>query len=179
MKLRYLHSSLVVAILLAAAPTVRSSDAPAVTPEQKVLDRFVGSWRCSFVRRAEGNPEEYKGTIDITCSRVLGGQFVQVKTELSDNTSGLAMFTYDPQKKCYRSWWFGSNGQAVENTGAWDAESKTLRWSFVGEAGTTVTSTAHFLDENKYEREVTSRDKTGKVFFHMAGTCVRVGESKK
>jgi hypothetical protein len=179
MKLRYLHSSLVVAILLAAAPTVRSSDAPAATPEQKVLDRFLGSWRSSLVRKVEGNPEEYKGTINFTYTRVLGAQFVQEKTELSDNTSGMAMFAYDPQKKCYRKWWFGSIGQTAESTGTWDAESKTLRWSFVGESGVTVTTTHHFLDENKFEWEVTSRDKTGKVFYHMAGTSVRAGEPKK
>lgn len=148
-------------------------------PEQKVLDRFLGSWRSSLVRKVEGNPEEYKGTVDFTDTRVLGGQFVQEKTESSDDTSGLAMYTYDPQKKCYRCWRFGSTGQAAESTGTWDAESKTLRWSFVGEAGVTVTRTHHFLDENKYEWEVTSTDKTGKVIFHVAGTSVRAGEPKK
>jgi hypothetical protein len=179
MKLRYLHSSLVAAILLAAASTVRSSDTPAATPEQKVLDRFLGHWRCSFVRRVEGNPAEYKGTIDFTNSRVLRGQFVQERTELSDNTSGMAMFTYDLQRKCYRSWWFGSTGGTSESTGTWDAASKTLTWSILTEPAITCTVRHHFLGENKFEWELTSKDKTGKVFWHEAGTCVRIGETKK
>lgn len=148
-------------------------------PEQKVLDRFLGSWRSSLVRKIDGNPEEYKGTINFTFTRVLDGKFVQEKTESSDDTSGLAMSTFDPQKKCYRTWWFGSSGATSEATGMWDAESKTLKWSLVGGAGLTATSTHRFLDENKFEWEVTSRDQTGKVYFHMAGTSVRTGEPKK
>jgi len=147
-------------------------------PEQRVLDRFLGKWRASFVSKIEGNPEQ-KGTIDLTYTRVLEGQFIQEKTELSDNTSGLAMFTYDPQRKCYRTWWFGSIGATTEGTGLWDAPSKTLKWSSAGEPGITVTTTHHFLDENKFEWEVTSGDKTGKVFFHMAGTSVRAAVPKQ
>src|SRR3954468_18049159 len=94
--------------LLLTAASVRADD----PPEQKVLDRWVGTWKNAYkVPKAQWTPEERTGTAELTTSRVLGGKFVQEKSEHSDKTSGVLMLTYDEQTKCYHSWWFFSMGQ--------------------------------------------------------------------
>jgi hypothetical protein len=175
-----LRSSLAVTALLAVAPPIRSADPPAATPEQKVLDKWLGSWRSNYkLPKAEWTPEEKIGTAKLTCARVVGGQFVQEKAEHSDNTSSVLMLTYDAQKKCYRGWWFSSTGQTSESTGNWDADTKTMTWSSVGDPMFTTTVRHRFVNDDAVEWDVVVRDGAAKVFFRMAGKSARVEEPKK
>jgi Protein of unknown function (DUF1579) len=180
MRLPYLQMPLVVVAVLAAASATRSADPPAATPEQKVLDKWLGSWRTSYkLPKAEWTPEEKKGTAELTDSRVVGGQFVQEKGEHSDKTSSILMLTYDAEKKCYRSWWFSSTGQTAEATGKWDADTKTMTWSSVGEPAFTTTTHHRFVDDDTVEWDVVIKEGTAKVLFRMEGKSVRVKEPKK
>src|SRR5438552_2523693 len=97
---------LIFASLLAlTAFSVRAAEPPRLSPEQKVLDRFLGTWRVTYtIAKAEWNPEEKKGTADDTYTRILAGSFVQCKGEQSDKASNLVMYTYDADRKCYRAW---------------------------------------------------------------------------
>jgi len=175
-----LRSYLIVAGLFAAAPAARSADPPKATPEQKVLDKWLGNWRTSYkVPKAEWTPEEKTGTAVLTDTRVVGGQFVQEKGEHSDKTSSILMLTHDAQKKCYRSWWFSSTGQTAEGTGKWDADAKTMTWTSVGEPAFTTTTRHRFVDYDTVEWDAVIKDDKGKVLFRMEGKSVRVKELKK
>jgi Protein of unknown function (DUF1579) len=169
-----------VAALLALATSAFSADLPLDSPEQKVLDKWVGRWRTSYkLPKAEWTPEEKTGTAELTTSRVVGGRFVQDRSEHSDKTSTSSIFTYDAAKKCYRGWWFSSTGHTSESTGKWDGDSKTMTWNSVGEAAFTTTVRYHFVDDDHTEWDVTVKDPTGKLLYRLEGTSGRVKERKK
>ena len=162
-----------VAVLFVIASPIQSADPPA-TSEQKVLDKWLGSWRTSYkLPKAVWTPEEKSGTAEMTTSRVLGGQFVQEKSEHSDKTSSMLMLTYDTQKKCYRGWWFNSSGQTAEHTGKWDADAKTMTWTSVGEGAFTTTVKHRFVDDDNTDWDVAVKDDKGKMLFRMEGKSVR------
>ncbi len=65
------------------------------TPEQKVLDMWLGRWRSTYMQpKTEGAAEEKSGTAELSISRVVGGQFVRENSEHSDNTTGSVTSTY-------------------------------------------------------------------------------------
>jgi hypothetical protein len=176
MRLSYPLSATIVALLLAVAPSARADD----PPEQKVLDRWVGNWKTTYkVPKAEWTPEERTGTAELTSSRVLGGKFVQEKSEHSDKTSSVLMLTYDEEKKSYRSWWFSSTGQTAESTGKWDPEAKTMTWTSAGNSEFTSTVRQRYVDDDHAEWDVVVQGGTGKVFFKMEGKSVRTSGAKK
>jgi Flp pilus assembly protein CpaB len=144
------------------------------TPEQKVLDNWLGSWRSTYEQPKVAGAEEKTGTAELTISRVVGGQFILENSEHSDNTTGSVTSTYDTQKKNYRGWWFSSNGQTGESTGKWDADSKTMIWTSVGEPSPVTTVKQHFVDNDNIEWEVVTRDRAGKELFRMEGKSVRI-----
>jgi hypothetical protein len=174
MQLSGLRSSLMVAALVATAPAVRSADPPLDSPEQRVLDKWVGKWRTTYkLPKAEWTPQEKTGTAELTTSRVIGGRFVQEKSEHSDRTSGSLIYTYDAQKKCYRAWWFSSAGHTNESTGEWDTGTKTMIWTSKQD-GITTTTKHRFVDDDSTEWAVEVKDGAGKILFLVDGKSVRV-----
>ena len=170
------------AVLLGTASLALSDDSPLDSPEQKVLDGFVGTWRTTYeLPKAEWTPEEKTGTADLTYARALGGRFVQEQGEHADKSTVLVMYTYDGQRKCYRCWWFSSTGQTTEYTGKWDADAKTLMWTSVpiGGQNFTTIATHRFVNNDTFEWDVTVNDGTGKTLYRVKGTSVRVKEPKK
>lgn len=115
------------------------AEEPAVDAvEQAVLDRLVGTWRTEYnLPKAEWTPEEKSATADLVYSRVLGGKFVQEQGVHSNNTTGMAMYTYDSTRKHYKMWWFSSEGHSSEAMGIWDAEKNTLTWRYSDDQFTT------------------------------------------
>jgi hypothetical protein len=168
--------SLAVFLTLIAIPSgTRSADAPPDGPEQAVLDKCVGKWRNTYkVPKAEWTPQEKSGTADVSAVRAVGGRFVEEKSEHSDGTSTMRVLTYDPQRKCYRGWYFSSAGQTAETTGKWDGDSKTMTWTSVGEAAFTTTVVNRFVDDDHANWDVTVKDGTDTTLFRMEGTSVRV-----
>ncbi|MFT3881567.1 MAG: DUF1579 family protein [Gemmatales bacterium] len=156
------------------SPDRTLSNAPS-TPEQLVLNRWLGNWQTTYKQL---KPEEKSGTAETLTTRVIGGQFVQEATAHSDKMFSRSTITYDAQKQTYRSWWFSSTGQTDESTGTWDADKKTMTWSSttIGDAKTTVKQ--HFKDDDTIEFDVISKDRAGRVVFHMEGKSVRVKPAK-
>jgi len=167
----------------------KRKDAPAGKPversaEQKVLDRFIGTWRSEQkVVQAARMPEKKTSASDLTYNRVLGGKFVQErgKGRDADKTEALAMYAYDTQRKSYRLWWFSSTGQTTEATGRWEAETKTLRWTRVDNVGreSTMTARHRFANDNAIDWNVISKDGKGKVVFRMEGKATRLKKPAK
>lgn len=173
MAMHYLRSVCFVGFLLGAAGMAYPAEAQ--VPEQKVLDRFLGTWRTTYkLLKAEWTPEEKTGAADLTYSHALGGQFIQERGEHADKTTNLVMYTYDAQRKSYRSWWFSSTGQTAESTGKWDADAKTMTWTSVGgEQDFTTTARHRFVNDDTFEWDVVVKDAKGKVLFRMEGKAAR------
>ena len=179
MRFTYLRSLLVVATLVAITTPGLSAEPPIDSPEQKVLDKWVGSWRTTYkYPKAEWTPEEKTGTSEHTTSRVIGGRFIQEKSEHSDKTSGSLIVTYDAQKNSYRSWWFSSAGYTSESSGDWDAVTQTMTWT-AKQDGNTTTTKHRFLDDDNAEWAVLVKSGSGKILFGMEGKSVRAKEPKK
>jgi hypothetical protein len=179
MQIPRLCLSLIVATVLTATPSIRSADPPLDSPEERVLDKWLGSWRTSYkLLKAEWTPDEKTVTAEVTTSRVVGGRFVQEKSEHSDRSSGSLMLTYDAQMKCYRGWWFSSAGHTNEFTGEWDAGTKTMTWTSKQEANTSTTK-HRIVDDDNLEWAVIVKDGTGKLLFHSEGKSVRVKQLKR
>lgn len=104
---------------------------------------------------------------------MLGGAYLQEKSEHSDKTSGMTMWTYDPERKSYRSWWFSSAGHSSESAGVWDGGTKTFTWKATAPTFTT-TARQRFTDDNTYEWDVLVKGDTGNVLYKVEGKSTRV-----
>jgi len=161
-----------------AAPAVQA-DPAAQSPEQKALDNFVGTWRTeTTIFKAEWTPETKTLTGRQTMTRVLGGHFVQERVD-DPKDEHLTLYTYDPQRMAYRSWWFSSKGYANEAVGKWDGETRTFTWTAPAGEGRTMTAQGRFVGADAAEWSVVIKDDAGKVYFRMEGKSTRVKESKE
>lgn len=180
MQYAVLRPLLALAVLFAVTRPTALAESPIDSPEQKVLDRSVGNWRATYkVSKAEWTPEERLGTAEISTSRVVGGRFVQEKSEHSDKTSGSTIVTYDAQKRQYRGWWFSSAGHySSEISGNWDPVKKTMTWTSTQD-GLTTTTDYRFIDNDNIEWVVSVKDGDGKTFYRMDGRSVRLIKPEK
>ncbi len=64
----------------------------------------------------------------------------EVETGESDKTKGLGIWTWDPARKEYRTWWYGSGGARVTATTTLDEATRTwiLKFKAYGPSGSTV-----------------------------------------
>jgi hypothetical protein len=153
-----------------------SQDPPLDSPEQKVLDKWVGQWKTTYtVPKAEWTPEERTGSAELTVSRVLGGRFIQEEGRHADGSSGRLMMTYDGVRMGYRSWWFSSQGFTSESKGVWDAKTSTMIWTNEQD-GFVTTVKSRFTDMDHTDWDVLTKDEAGKTMFLMNGKSVRVKE---
>ena len=144
------------------------------SPEQKVLDRGLGSWEQTYTFfKAKWTPEQAQGTGTASCTRILNGRFVETKLELSDGSTLLMLATYDTQRKCYRRWEFHSNGQAAEKIGEWDADAKCMTWSGSADNGRTSTTTDRYVDADTLESRLVIKDRDGRVCLHVEAKTTR------
>jgi hypothetical protein len=151
-----------------------------VSPEQKVLDQFLGDWRQSFtIFKTQWTPKEKRGTGTFSTTRILGGQFVQEAGEKADGNSHLTLYTYDEKQKAYRMWYFSSTGSGSDVAGQWDAATKSLVWKF--DVGTQFkgTGTHRFANDDTVEFSTVIKDGSGELLFHRAGKSTRVKKTRK
>jgi len=144
-------------------------------PEMKILKRFVGTWDNEIVSTTADQtlPEEQRKTVGKT-RPILGGRFVQGRTfDSQGKLYNLFMYTYDPAKKVYRQWYFDSRGGAFESVGQWDKSTQTLTFTTDFGDGVTGVFEVHFVDKDKLEFAVVSKDADGTVQYSIKGTSTR------
>lgn len=169
-------SAFVLGFAVAAGQPPQHAGPPPV--EQKVLDRFVGTWTTTFtVPEAEWTPKARNGTAKVQVARVLGGAFVQEQHANGDGTSGQVLRTYDAERKAYRGWVFMSNGQSQESTGTWNARSLTFTWTAKEKAGTS-TLVQRFLDADTIDWDLSIKGGGGAEVFRMEGRTTRMDAKK-
>lgn len=148
--------------------------------EMKVLYRHLGNWKTtSTAAKAPGDPKAVSLTGTSSVVRALGGRFTLNKSETSDGSTSLAMATYDVQWKCYRMWWFNSEGAVAESQGRWDAKTKTMTWHSEGDNGVASVGKVRYLDDNTVKWSWLIKDAQGEIGHHSEGKGTRVKQLPK
>lgn len=96
----------------------QSSFAPPV--EVKKLDFLAGSWSADQKVYMPGSTTAQTSSALVQCQWVLLGRFLSYRYQTSfpgmGDFQGQMLFTYDPETKSYRSWWFDSMSSQVSES---------------------------------------------------------------
>ena len=149
-----------------------------VSPEMKVLERFVGTWKVEqTTKTADGR--EVKATGFATARLVLGGRYLEYAAITNPGEQELyILMTYDEAKKEHRSWFFNSNGVQSEWSGTWDEGTKTLTRTADLGRGRTGKTIGRFLDDDTTELSLVGKHRDGKVFIKMNSKSTRQRDAK-
>jgi hypothetical protein len=153
---------------------IAADEKPAKPAELKALEALAGSWdtQATF-KGGEGAKDEVRVTGSVKCEWILDGRVLQGKGSDSLPTEFLGQWTYDTNKKAYRSWFFNSNGNVVEWAGKWDADAKSFLFKQDLGDGVTDNFTIHIADANTIEFSSEAKGKDGKLHFAMEGKWKR------
>jgi hypothetical protein len=145
-------------------------------PELKPIDHYAGVWDVYF---GDAPLEDRKPDGTATAKWVLQGRFLEQMGDLEPGESGLAfelktLWTWDAQKKSYRSWTFASTGYAIQADATWDAGKKTM--TSIAEdpsTGNTITTTARFHEPGVETWKIVTTDRTGRGVGEISGRNVK------
>ena len=149
------------------------------SPELKVLDRFVGSFRDELVtRQANGDEEESTGTGVAKWS--LQGQYLEQRATDSDGKqTALHLWTYDSDAGVYTSWTFFSNlPKPASSTWRWNESKKTFAGKGDLGNGITMQITLWRTGKDRFEFTATTKDASGNVLGETKGKAFRKKKSK-
>ena len=144
------------------------------SPELKVLDRMVGSWRLEIVEK-QANGDEEKSTATGVGEWSLQGKYVEYRiTERDGDEAILHLFTYDSDAGVYNMWSFVPDSQKPTlTTWQWDESEKTLTGQMDLGGGITMRPTTHFIADDRWEYTATTKDASGNVLGEMKGKVFR------
>ena len=129
------------------------------SPELKVLDRLVGSWRVEIVSGAE---EKSTAAVDTKWS--LQGQYIEQRVTDSDGKeTALSLLTYDSDAGVYKSWFFSPNLPPTLSTLRWNESKKTFTGKGDVGNGITVQVDIRFIDNDRFESTATVKDRSENV----------------
>ncbi len=145
------------------------------SPELKVLDHFVGSWRNeSVVRQANG--DEDRSTDTSVAKWSLKGRYIKERGTDSDGKEGaLELWTYDSDAGVYKMWFFDSNSpEPKPGTLRWNESKKTLT-SAKEDVGNGITGqlSVRFMDNDRTEYTVSAKDAYETVVLETKGKLFR------
>ncbi len=157
---------------------IESSSSPsAQSPEQKVLDRLLGTWHQETIGfKALWNPEENHTTGTYKFIRVLDGSFIQETGTDAEGNSVLILYTYDQQHACYRIWNFGSNygGPRAPATGTWNEAAQAIELNGPKDQEPAYSGRLHFVDANTVVSTCVMNSRAGEVLMNMEFRMTRI-----
>ena len=149
--------------------------APDLPKEMALLDRLVGTWDVDMTSRIRPGD---KWRTEMTGRKILGGRFVEVRERvLPSGEENYALYTFDPQTKRYRQWYFSSRWMQSEGSGTWKEDTKTMTWKSES-ANELATTTWKFASGDKTEFRVTVKDRERKTLEDIEGSHTRRPPSK-
>ncbi len=164
MKLKILTALL----MLACVGPGWGADKEPMSPEQKVLDKLIGTWEYEETTKpGPGIPSGQNEQGTITRQWVLNGRFVEEKGGSKDSQH-IILWTYNTEKKAYEGWMFHSSGTTMKWLGQWDEAKKSFTWKAERD-GAMATIPFRFLDDDTAVWEVVVQDKEGKTHIIMEG----------
>jgi len=115
---------------------------PSPAPELAKLERMVGNWDGTWEMlspKPEEGAEPMSGTSTGKFSWTMGGMFL-MGAGVVDIGEGKMMnyveyWTWDPQAKKYRSWFFSDWGESGESTFSLSADGNSMKGTFAGMDG--------------------------------------------
>ncbi len=147
-----------------------------LSPELKILHKFVGNWQGSTT---EWTPERFSGPLTTSCRSILGGQFTLTKVMASNGNGYISVSTYDGTFRGYRKWRFGWRGLGQEAEGTWDDKTRTMTWRSDLGHGETSVETVRYLEDKTVKWSVITRYDSGNIPLQMAGKYARVKQPPK
>ncbi len=144
------------------------------SPELKVLDRLIGSWRYEVVE-GQANGDEKKSTATTVTKWSLQGQYIESRVTDSDGRQvALNLMTYDSEAGVYKAWAFYPNSpKPLLLTYRWNESKKTLTGDGDLGNGITLQATTRFTGNDRYEFTGTTKDASGNVLGEFNGKSVR------
>jgi Protein of unknown function (DUF1579) len=147
---------------------------PELSPELKLLDRLAGTWDVTAEsKKAEWTPADASMKSKVVRTWILNRTYLQDSSTNGDGTEGLGLFTYDPKRAEYRSWWFNSEGHTAKSTGQVDKTGNVIDWKSTLPTGQTSTGSVTIIDADNHDWKIRITDATGKVYFDCVWHCVR------
>ncbi len=150
------------------------------SPELKVLDRFVGSWRLEVVSWQGQRDDEEKSTGAVVTKWSLQGRYNELRATDSDGKETfLQLWTYDSDAGVYNVWIFDSNSpKPALLTMRWNESKKTFTGKLDLGNGITMQTTIRFTGKDRYEFTGTTKDASGNVVLESKGKGFRKEKSK-
>ncbi len=150
------------------------------SPELKVLDRMVGSWRLESVSWQGQRDDEEKSTGAVVTKWSLQGRYIESRPTDSDGKETLLhLMTYDSNAGVYNVWMFTPNSpKPALLTMRWNESKKTLTGKLDLGNGITMQTTTHFTGKDRFEFTATTKDASGNVLGETKGKAFRKKKSK-
>ena len=161
-------------VLTATAEPARQS------PEEKVLDKWCGSWRSHIVvKPAAWSLKAENVSATLKTEWILDGHFQQTFNQ-SDEHETRQIHRYDAKSKKYHKWDFNSDGGASFWIGDWNEEFLSMTWEYVdfgvGIKGKIVD---RFIRDEKYESTFVMKDSVGNVLLDIRSENTRTKKQGK
>jgi hypothetical protein len=159
----------------AAGERPAGAQAPHAFPANAILDKFVGTWRGDLeFTSADGKrtAQSWRNTF----AWALNGRFLKDEGgEVGGSASFLGLWSYDPEKRRFQSWYFlGPDGMAANLAYVWDEKERTLTGKADLGGGTTLETVDRFLDEEHYAWSTAIKDKDGRLIQGITARQTRV-----
>lgn len=174
----------IVALLALFSAAIRgygedSGPSPAI-PELQILNHYVGNWDVTLFGADSGS--SMKG--ESSAKWVLDGRFVEQNGVLKSNDGNRlairTLYTYDSEKRVYRSWSFISSGSVTESEATWDSKTKTMTsLTRPDPNGNKTRIIADFSAAGVENWRFLSLDRNGQQVSEFSGKNVRKEENKK
>ncbi len=145
--------------------------------ELDLLEPLMGRWQGTYECSMDGADKPMK----MTGSSVMSWEVdKRVGLERYEGTmgdgqkiTGLSMWTWNPQKKHFDTFWTDSFGAVAHGTAKWDASNRTWRMTGASEGpmgSTVMEGSGKVIDDKTMEWTMTEREaKSKKVLFDMKG----------
>ena len=151
-----------------------SAEAQTPSPELKVLDRFVGSWRLEVVS-GQANGDQEKSTLACVFKWSLQGQYIEARlTDLDGKQIALSLYSYDSDAGVHKMWTFAPNSpKPTLSTLRWNELKKTFTGK--GDLGNGITeqSTGRFIGNDRIEWTGTTNNASGNVLGEFKANYLR------
>lgn len=172
--------ALVMTIGLVASPAFTADDD--LSPELRVLDQRVGTWKVeTVVKPGVWVPEGAKTTGVETIEWTLGKKFIKGEAKVENprgKGTNLHLMTYDPHEGVYKFWYFDSNGEFPRSDmkGTYDQKLNTITYKSVLPNDVSVVIVTKFENKDRLTWHGVWKDKDGQLMMEIDGVVTRIKE---
>jgi hypothetical protein len=167
--MRFIAITLVLMTATSFPRRLVAEDAPKMSPEFQVLDRFIGDWDDAIINKTAG--QKYNAIEHRKWSPL--GEFVLSEDQnLSTKKEAHFLITHDPNANVYRAC-FIEAGSAALLLGTWDDKASAMTWSGPPEVNVKYAGTHRFIDKDHAEWSITVTGQDGTVYAEMSGKQTR------